>query len=326
MPGGGTRTFLEPDHYEASLGQAQIQAVILPRDKFRARLTWAELHHSQVLRCEEDAPGVAYLQLAPGLAFITFTADSGPLPVWRGTEMQAGDIVFHGRGERLHQFTPGPFVWNVIAMDPAQLEYYGRALSGTRFSLPSEGRTLRPPQHIAAGLRRLHARICRLAETKPKIVSHFEIARAMEQGLIQMLVTCLTTASARAHGHAKRRHASIMVRFEEVLAEHLSRPLQRHELCALVAVSDHTLRAAGCATPIRTTQTSQKLSIASVSLSWSASARLTKRHLARPHRPISNTFPECNPRLCEFSQFLHSWRRKRRFSLGPVARKERDKR
>src|SRR6516225_3304027 len=242
MPGGGTRTFLDPDHYEANLGQAQIQAVILPRDKFRARLTWAELHHSQVLRCEEDAPGVAYLQLAPGLAFITFTADSGPLPVWRGTEMQAGNIVFHGGGERLHQFTPGSFVWNVIAMDPAQLEYYGRALSGTRFSLPSEGRTLRPPQHIAAGLRRLHARICRLAETKPKIVSHFEIARAMEQGLIQMLVTCLTTASARAHGHAKRHHARIMVRFEEVLAEHLSRPLQMPELCELIVVSDRTLR------------------------------------------------------------------------------------
>src|SRR6516165_4679743 len=160
-----------------------------------------------------------------------------------GRKVRAGDdIMFHSRGERLHQFTPGPFVWNVIAMDPAQLEYYGRALSGTRFSLPSEGRTLRPPQRIAAGLRRLHARICRLAETKPKIVSHFEIARAMEQGLIQMLVTCLTTTSARAHGHAKRRHASIMVRFEEVLAEHLSRPLQMPELCALVAVSDHTLR------------------------------------------------------------------------------------
>ena len=33
-----------------------------------------------------------------------------------------------------------------------------------------------------------------------------------------------------------------MVRFEEVLAEHLSRPLRMPELCALVAVSDRTLR------------------------------------------------------------------------------------
>ena len=33
-----------------------------------------------------------------------------------------------------------------------------------------------------------------------------------------------------------------MVRLEEVLAEHLSRPLRMPELCALVAVSDRTLR------------------------------------------------------------------------------------
>ena len=54
MPGGGTRTFLEPDHYEASLREAQIEAVIISRGQFRARLTWAELHHLQILWCEED--------------------------------------------------------------------------------------------------------------------------------------------------------------------------------------------------------------------------------------------------------------------------------
>ena len=188
MPGGGTRTFLEPDQYEASLGQAQIAAVIVPRGKFRARLIWAELYHLQVLRCEEDSSRIAYVQLAP--------------------------------------------------------EHYGRALSGRPFSLPTEGRTLQLSRHLAAGLRRQRARICRprLAETKPKILSHSEVARAIEQGLIQTLVTCLTTASAVTYGYAKRRHAGIMVRFEEVLAEHLSRPLQMPELCALVAVSDRTLR------------------------------------------------------------------------------------
>src|SRR6516225_3727457 len=103
MPGGGTRTFLDPDHYEASLGQAQIQAVILPRDKFRARLTWAELHHSQVLRCEEDAPRIAYVQLAPSVAFVSLSADSKASWVFCGREVQAGDIMFHSRGERLHQ-------------------------------------------------------------------------------------------------------------------------------------------------------------------------------------------------------------------------------
>ena len=129
MPGGGTRTFFEPDHYEANLRQAQIDAVIVSCGRFNTRLTWAELHHLQVLRCEEDSARVAYVQLAPGLAFVTFPSDSGALPVWRGREMQADDIMFHSRGERLHQSMPGASVWNIIAMDPAQLERYTRALS-----------------------------------------------------------------------------------------------------------------------------------------------------------------------------------------------------
>jgi hypothetical protein len=103
MPGSGTRTFLEPDHYEASLRQAQIEILIALSPKFKARLTWAELHDLQVLRCEEDFPRVAYVCLAPQLSFVTFPAHSGPLPVWGGTELRPGEIVFHSRGERRHQ-------------------------------------------------------------------------------------------------------------------------------------------------------------------------------------------------------------------------------
>ena len=242
MPGGGTRTFLEPDHYEASLRQAQIEAVIVPRDKFSARLTWGELHHLQVLLCEEDSPRLAYLQLAPSLAFVTFPAGFEPLPVWRGREIQPSDIMFHSRGERLHQSTSGPSVWNVIAMDPAQLERYGRALSGKPFSWPLEGRVFQLSPNLATRLPRLHAQICRLAQTRSKMLSHSEIARAIEQGLIQALITCLTTVRARINGYAKRHHARIMVRFEEVLVEHLSRPLQMPDLCELIVVSDRTLR------------------------------------------------------------------------------------
>ena len=242
MPGSGTRTFLEADHYEASLRQAQIEILIALSPKFKARLTWAELHDLQVLRCEEDFPRVAYVCLAPQLSFVTFPAHSGSLPVWGGTELPPGAIVFHGRGERLHQSTPGSFVWNVIALDPVQLEQYGRALSGKPFSLPSERKILRPSPRDVARLRRLHAQICRLAETKPRLLAHTEVARAIEQSLIQTLVACLTAASVRADGPTKRRHARIMIRFEEVLAEHLSEPLHMIDLCELIGVTEPTLR------------------------------------------------------------------------------------
>jgi AraC-like DNA-binding protein len=241
MPGSGTRTFLEPDHYEASLRQAQIEIVLALSPKFKARLTWAELHDLQVMRCEEDFPRIAYVCLRPQLCFVTFPAHSVPLPVWGGTDLRAGEIVLHGRGERLHQSTPGALVWNIIALDPVQLEQYGRALSGKPFALQSEGKILRPSPRDAARLRRLHAQVCRLAETKPRLLAHTEVARALEQSLIQALVACLTRASMRTSA-VKRRHARIMIMFEEVLADHLSKPLRMSELCGLIGVSERTLR------------------------------------------------------------------------------------
>jgi AraC-like DNA-binding protein len=241
MPGSGTRTFLEPDHYEASLRQAQIEILIALSSKFKARLTWAELHDLQVLRCEEDFPRVAYVGLAPQLSFVTFPANSGPLPVWGGTVLRQGEIVLHGRGERMHQSTPGSFVWNVIAVDRLRLEQYGRALSGKPFSLPQEGKILHPSARDIGQLRRQQTQVCRLAETKPRLLAHTEVARAIEQGLILTLVACLTAASMRADGPSKR-HAMIMIRLEEVLAEHLSEPLHMTRLCELIGVTEHTLR------------------------------------------------------------------------------------
>src|SRR5690349_19170392 len=242
MPGSGMRTFLEPDHYEASLRQAQIEIVIALSPKFKARLTWAELHDLEVLQCEEDFPRVAYVCLAPQLSFVTFPAHSGSLPVWGGTELRPGEIVFHGRGERLHQSTSGSFVWNVIALNPLQLEHYGRALSGKPFSLPSERKILRPSPRDVARLRRLHAQLCRLAETKPKLSAHTEVARTIGQGLIQPALAGRTAGGGTADGPTKRRRARIMIRFEEVLAEQLSEPLLTTELCELIGVTERTLR------------------------------------------------------------------------------------
>jgi AraC-like DNA-binding protein len=242
MPGGGTRTFLDHDHYEASLRDAQIEAIIVSHAPFRARLTWAELHHLQILRCEEDSPRVAYVRLAPWLAFVTFPANSAPFPVWRGMELQARDVVFHSRGEGLHLLAPRSFAWSVVAIDPGQLERYSRALIGKPVTPPLEGRLLRPSRRDVARLRRLHAQVCRLAETKSKILSHSEVARAIEQDLIHALVTCLTTARARTDGFAGRHHASVMLRFEDILAENLTHPPRMSEFCERVGVSERTLR------------------------------------------------------------------------------------
>ena len=98
-----------------------------------------------------------------------------------------------------------------------------------------------PAARDTARLRRLHAQACRLAETRPKVLAHPEVAGAIEQGLIHALVTCLA-AKVRDDGSARGHHTRIMVRFEEVLADHPNRPLHMPELCSLIGVNDRTLR------------------------------------------------------------------------------------
>jgi AraC-like DNA-binding protein len=241
MPGGGTRTFVEAAHYEAALRQAQIEAVIAFSGKFNARLTWAELHCLQLFRCEEKTARVAYLHLAPGLAFVTLPAHPRYLSVWRGTELHPDDIIIHRGGEWVHQLIPQSFAWDVIAFEPPQLERYSRALSGAPYSLPWDRQILQPTARLTARLRRLHAQACRLAETKSKMLSYPQVSRAIEQELIEVLVACLTTAKARAEMLPASHDVAIMDRFEDVLAQHLGQARSISELCELIGVNERAL-------------------------------------------------------------------------------------
>jgi len=241
MPGSGTGTFIDPDDYQASLRQVRIDLLAISQGALKAKLTWATLHCLQLLHSEEDLLRIAYVSLAPGLVFVGFATRPDPPMFWGGVELQTGDIIFHGQGERFHQRTTGPCSWSLLGLAPEHLETYGSAVNGKPLSLPAAMRILHPGARDAARLRRLHAQACRLAETRPKVLAHPEVARAIEQGLIHALVTCLA-ARARDDGAARRHHARIMVRFEEVLADHSNRPLPMSELCALIGVNDRTLR------------------------------------------------------------------------------------
>src|SRR5262249_51555211 len=119
---------------------------------------------------------------------------------------------------------------------------YSRALLGMTFTPAATSRLLRPAKRNLAQLRRQCAQICRLAETNPKALAHPEVAHGLEQTLTYVLVNCLVAREAPATSPAGARRAAIMARFEELLSEHLDKPLRLACLCAELGAPERSLR------------------------------------------------------------------------------------
>ncbi len=237
-----TATFANPDDYQAGIGDANVNLIVTGGGDFNARLTWLNLRRLYVLRASENLPRIAFFSLSPAQVFVSFPASACSSLTYGGFGLQFGDVVFHSRGERMHQRTNGESQWGLISLPPEQLAACGKALTGLKITSPPAGRVLRPSRGAAVRLLRLHSRACRLAETRHKLIAKPEVARALEQELLHALVNCLTADDANGNPKTRRHHADIMVRLEDALAAHSDPQLNMPALCAAIGVPERTLR------------------------------------------------------------------------------------
>ena len=242
MAENGTATFDNPDDYQAGIGDASVNLIVTGGRDFNARLTWLNLRRLHVLRASENLPRIAFFSLSPARVFVSFPTIAGLPLTYGGLGLQFGDVVFHSRGERMHQRTDGESQWGLMSLPPEQLAACGKALTALKLTSPSAGRALRPSRGAAVRLLRLHSKACRLAETRHKLIANPEVARALEQELLHALVNCLTADDANGNLKTRRHHADIMIRFEDALTTHRGPPLNMPALCAAIDVPERTLR------------------------------------------------------------------------------------
>jgi AraC-like DNA-binding protein len=242
MQGSGTAKFTDAGDYQSSIRGARCNFVLSHQKGFEAKLTWVDLRHLRLLRAEENLPRVAHVSLTPDLAFVAFPTRHDPPQIYDGIELQPGEIVFHGLGESMHLRTRGPSRWSLISVAPKHLAACGKALTGVELAAPPVARIVRPSRLDSTHLLRLHAQACRLAETKPGMITKPEVGRALEQDLLYTLVNCLTSHNDHTYSATKRHHMRIISLFESVLARSPERQLQIPELCAAIGVPERTLR------------------------------------------------------------------------------------
>ncbi|MGC2198662.1 MAG: helix-turn-helix transcriptional regulator [Stellaceae bacterium] len=118
----------------------------------------------------------------------------------------------------------------------------GATIAGVDLAPPKDALSLTPPPLAMAKLQRLHAAAGRLAEDAPEIIANPEVARGLEQALIEALVGCLGVGEVREDKSALRQHALILRRFRSAVEENPDQPLYIPDLCKAIGVSDRTLR------------------------------------------------------------------------------------
>jgi AraC-like DNA-binding protein len=241
MPGSGSSLFTDADGYQAGLQGMLDLLVLLPR-QFQARLTSVELPSLRLFRAQEASPRVAFVTLPSDEVFVTFPTKKGSLLISSGIELELGDLMFHSRGERLHQRIIAACQWGSISLSPAFLMAYGMAVGGRQLTAPPICRLLHPASTDRQRLLRLHGQAARLAEKSLDSIGHKEVVRALEQDLIAALVCCLITRNIREPPADTRREAAIMMQLEELLAKHAHRMLRTREFCEAIGITQHALQ------------------------------------------------------------------------------------
>jgi AraC-like DNA-binding protein len=243
MPSSAIRTFTDPDRYFAGIRNLQIEGVITKRGAFRAESTRIDLHRLWMYRFDESLPRIMRITPSGRRLVILFATDRyQPKIQVSGIERSQDQITVIGSHGPYYLRSSAACGWGTMSLTPEDLVAVSEPFIGRPLTLPSFPRWTSPPAPVVSRLLRLHEAAGHLATTAPDILAKPEVARAIEEALLEAMILCLTEGHSDNVRNLHRHRATVMRRLEEVLTSTSDRPLYMPQLCATVGASYTTLR------------------------------------------------------------------------------------
>ncbi|MFL5253610.1 MAG: helix-turn-helix transcriptional regulator, partial [Rhodopila sp.] len=209
---------------------------------FRAEIVRIDFSRLWMQRFTENTSRIRHTDGVGGRAVIAFPAQARPAQAWQGAELTEANLIRHREGSSYYQRSNGASATATMSLPLAEIAAISRAFAGYDLSPPRHSSIVTPAQSAMVKLQRLHAAAGHIAKTQPAIIAHPESARGLEQALIGAMAACLTTDDAMEENSARRRHALIMRRFHQAVAEYPDQPLYIPEICNAIGVAERTLR------------------------------------------------------------------------------------
>jgi len=243
MPGSATSVFSEAEDFEAALrAEGCLGLLVTGRGQFRARLTQISLHQLRLSATDEQLPRIAVVAVPRDTILLSLPGDKGSTAIYGGIRIGAGEIMTLGAGQQSFTRTDEPYRWASIWLPTSKLIFYGSALTGAAFAIPSAVHSWRPRPATARRLRHLHSAAIRLVEHGSNALIDEEAAHGLEQQLIEALVDGVATGSAIDIPSATRERQDMALRFEALLQAQPERSFRMAEICAALGVSTQILR------------------------------------------------------------------------------------
>ena len=235
--------FDEPDQFAASARGARLGFLVTARGHYRADLTRINFDQLWMQRTRQSLPFVARASGDKSRHVVIFYETGLPSMQHTGTEISPGDLVVDAYGSEHYFRTETDSRNGSMSLTTDDLAAACITLTGHELGSHQKTSMVRPSPHLTSRLMNLHKAAADLVVTAPEILTHPEVAKAMEGALIHALIMCLTNDGT--DNDAPRSVAgstTIMRRFEQVLESWEGEPLYLAELCMAIGASERTLR------------------------------------------------------------------------------------
>jgi len=243
MPASTVRAFTDPVEYFTGIRNLQIVGLVQQRGAFSAESTCIDFQRLFAYRADENLPRIMKVTPSGKRVGIVFaTAPCQPTMHLNGIEISQNQIARTGLDWEWYFQSFAPCEWASVSLTPEDLAVAGKTIIGRELAPPTFAHSLAPRPPALLRLRELHEAASHLAKTAPDILAKIEVARAMEQALVEAVVFCLADGQDRDARNVQRSRARVMRRVEEVLMANPDEPLYMAELAAQVGTSYWTLR------------------------------------------------------------------------------------
>jgi AraC-like DNA-binding protein len=240
MPSCVIGRFSDPGEYAAAIRGAEVDLTLIRGGRFSARITSFDLPGLRAQRFTESIPRVLHAANPRDIEFL-FHTQPGSEFIHNGCEVTSRSVVRRGPLRSYDQRSSGPICWGSISLPKEDALSLESGVRGRDGALSPNDMIFTPSPEALRTLRRLHASVGRIAQETPDIIDNREMARGLEQILLQALAGCLDTNDVKRQTATRLRHDAIMERFHAVLSADPERPVYVMEMAMAVGASLRSL-------------------------------------------------------------------------------------